>query len=565
MNRTARYIVVFIFIPFLLYGFPVFAASVELVTPSGPIRGIVTDGISAYKGVPFAKPPVGDLRFAPTENVVPWTQTLDCENFGATAVQQTPIEGLPMSEDCLTLNVWTPAKPGDTANLPVYVFIHGGAFARGGGAEPTYDGMNFARRGIVTITINYRMNALGFYATQETFDRYGTTGNWALLDQIKALEWIRDNVAAFGGDPKRVTIGGESAGSYSVAAMLLSPLAKGLFQGAIMESGTILSVAGNSVYARGDLKRSIEVTHMQSRSFGAADSAEGLAKLRAVDANPFAQMSPLEVDFTKIPAFFYVPVYDGRVIPKDPLKAMNEGNFNKVRLLCGFNADEGSLFIPEGTDELKYEMLAIKMFGYDRAQPILKRFPVNADNSSTQRARQILAYGMFTTDIKVFEDVFARNGLDVYAYQFDYVSPESAANDMGAMHGAELAYVFKNGTFDSTQKVLADNMHIRWANFIKNGDPNVGETPPSDVAWPKYDAQSCRVIRFNDTITADTMPNRADREFMQEMLFGDDPYYRVDNGNGTQSGNGGGCHVGTAGIAVLSVLGIVIATRRKLR
>ena len=276
------------------------AEPILATTEAGTVRGVEGAGTRAYLGVPFAAPPVGERRFAPPENVEPWTETLDCENFGPTAVQANAIEGLPMSEDCLTLNVWTPAAPGSDEKLPVYVFIHGGAFAIGSGAEPTYDGTNFAKRGIVTITINYRLNALGFYATQETYDRYGTTGNWGYLDQIKALEWIRDNVSAFGGDPKRVTIGGESAGSYAVSALILSPLAEGLFQGAIMESGTNLQIAGNAYYSKADLQRSIEVCNMMSSTFGAKDDAEGLAKLRTVDADAFAQMCPLDIDFMGI-------------------------------------------------------------------------------------------------------------------------------------------------------------------------------------------------------------------------------------------------------------------------
>lgn len=263
-------------------------ALVETRTHSGSVVGILSDDIAIFRGIPYAAPPVGELRFAPTKPVAPWTEPLDCTEFGATAVQKEARNGLPMREDCLTLNVWTPALPktGETGEkLPVYVYIHGGAYAQGSGSDPLYDGTAFAKRGIVAVTINYRLNVLGFFASKETLSRYGTTGNWGHLDQIEALKWIRENAASFGGDPDRVTIGGESAGSYSVSALMLSPLAEGLFQGAILESGTILALGGSSFYSKGSPERSAEVFRMMSWLFEARDDADGLAKMRAADAD----------------------------------------------------------------------------------------------------------------------------------------------------------------------------------------------------------------------------------------------------------------------------------------
>ena len=545
------------------------AGSVTVTTPSGPVAGLLSEGISVYKGIPYAKPPIGDLRFAPPEDVVPWTTTLDCTNFGPIAVQARESPGLSMSEDCLTLNVWTPATPGSGDKLPVYVFIHGGAFSQGSGAEPMYDGTNFAKRGIVTITINYRLNALGFLATQETYDKYGTTGNWGYLDQVKALEWIRDNVSAFGGDPSRVTIGGESAGSYAVSALIMSPLAKGLFQGAIMESGSNLQVAGNSYYAKAGLKRSIEVCNMLSTIFGATDDAAGLAKLRTVDANALAQMCPLEINFIKTPAFFMLPVYDGKMNPKNPLDTLKAGDFNKVRLLFGYNADEGSLFIQEGVTEPQYKALANRTCGYDRAKDVLARFPVDAQNSPTQRARQILAYGMFSTGMKVMGDALARAGLDVYAYHFDFVSEANKANGMGATHAAELPYVFDNleaeGLSGAEHEALADEMHTRWANFIKNGNPNVGDPAPSSTLWPKYDANDPRMIFFDRAVTSGPMPGKEDLVFMQELLLGDDPYYAHETSQPTPpvtTSGSGGCIAGAMGVVAVLATGAVLFIRR---
>ncbi len=499
------------------------AAPVQLQTPSGPIEGAAEGGISIYKGIPYAKPPVGDLRFAPPQDVEPWTEALDCTGFGARAVQKItvgPGNGLPadfpMSEDCLTLNVWTPATDTDAA-LPVYVWIHGGGFAIGSGAEPDYDGASFAKEGIVTVTINYRLNALGFFASRYTYNKYGTTGNWGLLDQIKALEWIKANIGAFGGDSGNITIGGESAGSYSVSALIASPLAGGLFQRAIMESGSILGVPGNNFYSKGDLARSIELNRMMAYTFGAADDAKGLAALRSADADVLAQMSPLLQDFTITPAFMFTPVFDGHVLPRDVYKALQDGKFNKVDLLWGYNADEGSVFIPAETDARAYEMMAARMFGYEKGQAVLKRFPVDGAHTPGQRTREILGYGMMDAVMKPFADALANAGQSVYGYKFNYQTPENASIGLGAHHGSEIAYAFGNlpETAGAEQQALSKEMFTRWANFIKTGNPNAG----GGVRWPKYDARNAQMLMLDKKITAAQMPDKENFAFMAGVMF----------------------------------------------
>ncbi len=496
---------------------------VELTISGGPIRGEQVDGINMFKGIPFAQPPVDELRFAPPENVEPWTGTLDCTEFGPTPVQASPRDGMPMSEDCLTINVWAPEHTSDV-QLPVYVWIYGGAFAQGSSSEPNYDGTNFAKDGIVTVSFNYRVNALGFFASQETYGQYGTTGNWGILDQIKALEWVQENIEAFGGDPSRVTIGGESAGSYSVSGLITSPLAEGLFQAAILESGTMLGVPGNSYYARGDLDRSAEVCNMMAYEFGAADDAAGLEKLREADASVLSQLCPLNVDFTTTPAFMMIPVYDGYVMPTDMYGALQSGEFNKVDLLWGYNADEGSIFVPSDTTQERYEMLASRMYGYGASKSVLERFPVDDDNTSGDRARQILTYGMFSAVMKPFGDALAESGQNVYAYKFNYATGESIEAGLGASHGSEIPYAFGNlENPDAEQQALSDEMHARWANFIKYGDPN-GETP-SGVEWPKYDPEGAQMIFFDSEISSGQMPGQDDMDFMVDVMFGEGGSY----------------------------------------
>lgn len=501
---------------------PADTAKVELTTPSGPICGLRSGEISIYKGIPYAKPPV---RFAPPEDVEPWTETLNCENFGSIAVQIKKPErqqGLTMSEDCLTLNVWTPAQ-SDSEKLPVYVWIHGGGYAQGSSADASYNGTAFAEAGIVLVTINYRLNALGWLATQETLDQYGTTGNWGLLDQIKALEWVQNNIAAFGGDPGCVTIGGESAGSYSVSGLIMSPLAEGLFQNAIMESGSMLALPGMSQYARANLERSIEVGRQLSFSFGAGDDAEGLTKLREADPNVFAQMSPLISDFTDIPSFLMTPTYDGYVMPRKPVESLRNGEVNRVNLLWGFNENEGSLFIPDTTDKDSCEMLAAKMYGYDRGQTVLEHFPVDAEHQAYQQARDILMHGMFAAIMKPYADALYAAGMDVYGYYYNYATPELIASDMGARHGSEIAYAFGNLPPDASdeQKKVSEEMFARWVNFIKSGDPNMGGSP-SGITWETYDPQSFKVMIFDKEPVFAENPVRDDVAFMEDIMFGPD-------------------------------------------
>jgi para-nitrobenzyl esterase len=273
------------------------------------------------------------------------------------------LDSTEQSEDCLMLNIWTPSEPKKDGKLPVYVFIHGGGYASWTGNDKTFDGTSFAQNGVVAVTINYKLSTLGFFASNETYKQYGTTGNWGILDQIKALEWVRDNIEDFGGDPAQVTIGGESAGSWSVSALILSQLAEGLFRGAIMESGTILSIQ-SLTSSRGDLQKSIEVSQALADIFGASDTAAGLKLLHQTDPYVLNYLSPFIPDQTAAKSpFFMAPVFDDTVLPKDPVVALREGNFNRVNLLIGFNHDEGTLFIPPTTDNSFYEAYGFRMVG----------------------------------------------------------------------------------------------------------------------------------------------------------------------------------------------------------
>jgi para-nitrobenzyl esterase len=506
----------------LFYPFPMYGADVLIETPSGKVLGISKDGINIYKGIPYAKPPIGNLRFAPPQDIKPWVGVLKAKEFGDTAIQVSKINNIPMSENCLTLNIWTPAQPNSKEKYPVYVFIHGGAWTTGSGADDLYNCTNFAKDGIVAITINYRLGALGFFASYETFQEYSTTGNWGILDQIKALEWINKNISAFGGDSENITIGGESAGSYSVSALMISPLAQGLFQKVIMESGDVTSTAFGSPYSKADLQRSIQANSELATIFGASDDKNGLKKLREADPYVLTHFTDYIWNFMNSSAFFVCPVFDGCTIPTNPYKNFKNKKFTKVKLLCGYNSDEGSLFIPPPVDESKYKTLVYKMFGVENAKDIIKHFPIDKKHTALDRARQIVKLGMFSTGTKIIADILSQDNLDVWMYYFNYKTEENIKSGIGAHHAMELAYVF--GNFDKkpisqNDKNLSREMHTRFANFIKTGDPNKGDPLPSQTIWPKYNTKNASALEFNEKVKPISLPEKRDLDFMAELMF----------------------------------------------
>jgi para-nitrobenzyl esterase len=499
--------------------------TVIVTTNKGPILGLAAEGVYTYKGIPYTQAPLGDLRFAPPQDKEAWTEVLDCTEYGPISVQQLlyslPLDNNEQSEDCLTLNIWTPSTPNTSDKLPVYVFIHGGGYGAGTGNEKTFDGTSFAQNGVVTVTFNYRISTLGFFVSQETYNQYGTTGNWGLLDQIKALEWVRDNIAAFGGDPNQVTVGGESAGSWSVSALILSPLAKGLFRSAIMESGTILGLR-SYLPSRGNLEKAIEASQAFFDIFGASDTAEGLKELRQVDADILNYLSPFATNRTlQQQAFFYLPVLDGKVLPEAPVTALKEGNYNKVNLLIGVNHDEGSLFAPAAIDNASYKTLAVRMIGKDYAA-FMERFPIDENNTVAQRARELITYTWFTSGTKVFLDTLSPHN-KVFMYNYNFIAPDDPRAVLGAYHTGELVYVFNTletkGVGGAENEKLAQEMHTRWINFIKNTDPNVGISPPTATQWPQYDPTKAEVLIFDKEVTTGLLPDKENLDFTVNLFY----------------------------------------------
>lgn len=480
----------------------------------GAIRGTVENGVHVFKGIPFAAPPVAELRFAPPQPIIPWEGILDCDTFQNMPVQTQHIEGLTYGEDCLYLNIWTPADAIDK-KLPVFVFIHGGAFATGGANMDLYDGTRFARDGVIQINLAYRLNALGFLASKEMEEKYGYIGNAGILDQIAGLKWIQENIEQFGGDPHNITICGESAGAFSVSNLIMSPLAEGLFNKAIMESGNLLGQQMIAPLACGDLNQAMLTSKLFMESIG----AETIADLQEIDAKILAEASAFSTDVTNPSVTNFWPVFDGKTLPKNPYKALLDGNYNKVDIIAGFNTDEGSIFVPGGIDEGTYKEYVKVVFG-QKADKVLERFPVDENHTPTDRARYLILNGLrFGSD--VFADEMINNGQKAYLYQFDYHVPSLVESGLGVMHGMELYFIFDTFPISDNPPpnitAFIDDVHNRWLNFVKTGNPNEGIKPK--LSWPEYTKNSKEIIVLGNEIITSISPGQDDIEFFKNILW----------------------------------------------
>ena len=486
---------------------------VELEIPAGKIIGCQENELRIFRGIPYAEAPVGERRFAPPVPKARWDSPRDCRRYSPWSAQYRFPGIIPnTSEDALTLNVWTPAKSAED-KLPVYVYIHGGGYSAGSGNHPLIEGSNLAKRGIVVVTVNYRLGFLGFHASQTTYDAYGTTGNWGLLDQIEALKWVQKNIASFGGDPNHVTIGGESAGSFSVSALIMSPLAKGLFSQAIMESGCILSLPSAAVFSRGELKKSIALGSQYLNLLGADDTPEGLAYARTVPAEDFVSTTKFSIlMLTAANGAAFWPALDGYVLPYSPTKALANGEFNRVKLMVGFNTHEGSEFTPADVNEQDYCSMLRNVFGRS-ADKAIKRYPVpdcNDDPDAVFKACSRLYGAALISAAQVpFADALAKHGCPVYFYRFDFRNPTEAPDSLhGVAHASELEYVFGNMLPNHpSAKVMSEKMINTWAAFIKTGEP----VSPNGQKWDKYDPENRRDYRLGDTFESEPL--------FEEQLF----------------------------------------------
>ncbi|HUR41064.1 MAG TPA: carboxylesterase family protein [Verrucomicrobiae bacterium] len=466
--------------------------------PAGEVEGRAEGGVRVFRGIPYAMPPVGAARWKPPAPMARWNGVRKAVEFGAACVNPTPtmktiytLTPMPMAEDCLTLNVWAPAA---AKNAPVFLWIHGGALWAGSSREPLYEGARLAERGMVVVSINYRLGPLGWLAHPELSREspLGISGNYGLLDQLAALRWVHDNVGAFGGDPANVTIAGESAGGLSVMYLMASPEARGLFAKTIAQSAYMISTP-----TLAQDKHGTPSAESSGLKLAAALKAPDLAALRAMDAATLT-------DAARTAGFLPMGAVDGRVLPRQLVDVFDKGEQAPVPVLAGFNSGEirslRMLAPPPPATSAEY-VKAIREKYRDRADAFLKLYPGdNAQESILANTRDAL-YG-WTAERLVRKQ--SALGAPSYLYLFDHGYPAATEAGLHGFHAAELPYVF--GTFDGTppawpkipetaaERKLSDAMLDYWTSFARSGKPQTGNAPD----WPAY-GEAANYMAFTDT------------------------------------------------------------------
>ena len=461
----------------------------------GKLQGIARDGVLRFNGIPFAKPPVGHLRWRAPQAPEPWAGVRDASRFGNIAPQLESTSGAVLggtpgmrSEDCLYLNIQTPAC--DSAKRAVMVWIHGGGFVTGAGSVGTYNGKYIVPRGdIVLVTINYRMGAFGFLNLKDASDgQLPGSGAEGLVDQIAALKWVRDNISAFGGDPGNVTIFGESAGGMSVGALLAAPAARGLFHKAIAQSG-----ASDIGYAR---ETSAKVAHYVLEKLGSAD---------AIDA-PWESVLAIQKDLIAAPrevglGMPFAPTIDGTILPKRAIDCVANGSAKGIPVMTGTTRDEWKLFTVAAAnlrqmDEARLRKMTANLVGEAHVEDVLAGYD---EGSPFDRWNDLMTDHTFFMPATRLLDAQAAHG-PVYAYRFDWESP-AMDGALGSCHALELGFTF--GTFrvkgaapffgsGEAAEALSNSMMDAWIAFAKTGEPS------HDGRWPRYDASDRATMIFGD-------------------------------------------------------------------
>jgi para-nitrobenzyl esterase len=507
-----------------LYAVPVPAADVlpTVRVEGGTLSGIhdAGTGLDEFRGIPYAAAPVGPRRWKPPQSVAAWTGVRHAGHFGPRCMQRPLFGDMVfrsdgMSEDCLYLNVWAPADSRGK-KLPVLVYFYGGGFVGGDGSEWRYDGASLARRGIVTVTVNYRLGVFGFLALPELAAEspHHATGNYGLLDQVAALRWVRRNIGAFGGDPGQVTIGGESAGSMSVSALMASPLSKELMQRAIGESGAML----------GNLQpRPRALSEQQGESFARHVGAHSLAALRAMDARALLAACGDE----GVPDF--PPTIDGYFLSRSPEAIYRDGGQAQIPLLVGSNSQEGyyaNLFGDKTPTPANYRTLLEQRLGR-YAAAALKLYPGDTEAEVKASATALAGDTFIAFATWRWMDLQRRTGhAPVYYYYFSQARPARrdgrAGPDPGAVHSGEIEYALGNLSgndvfaWTAVDHDVSATMENYWANFIKTGNPDGPELPHWPAAAPKDGGLLRQVIGAHTHTRVDR--NAARYRFLQRVM-----------------------------------------------
>ncbi len=460
-------------------------ANVSARTASGMVSGVrdAQSGVVSFKGIPFGAPPVGDLRWKPPRPVQPWKGIRTADSFAASCMQHERQELLPwtseflthnkVSEDCLYLNVWTP-NPATSARLPVIVFIHGGAFSEGAGDIAVYDGERLAATGLVVVTINYRLGVFGFLAHPDLAaeSEHRASGNYGLLDQITALQWVRANIQSFGGDPRRVTIWGQSAGAFSVEALIASPLAAGLFERAMADSG--IGLAGLPM-------ATLKAAEETGTKFAAAHHAASIKELRAIPAEdllPGPQDGPLR----------FAPDIDGWVLPDSPQALSDRAADNDVPVITGYQANDGLLFSPRAQTPEQFHEMATRQYG-EMAAGFERLYAAR----NPDEVKAVLAQSIQDRDRVSMFLWASRRGKNhrqpVFTYYFDRAIPWPQHPEFGAFHTGEIPYFFLNlktldRPFEPVDFRIAQEAASYLRDFAGQGNPDGGDLPK----WPRVEA-----------------------------------------------------------------------------
>ena len=474
------------------------------------------DGVSTFRNIPFAAPPVGARRWRPPVPAPDWDGVRGATAYGPDCLQPVgdnlamfgPPRGADLSEDCLYLNVWTPACAAGE-KLPVMVWIYGGAFRVGAPDNPMYNAVNLSKAGVVVVTFNYRLNVLGSFAhpALTAASGHNASGNYALMDQIAALRWVRRNIAAFGGDAGNVTVFGESAGSRSVAVLLASPLAAGLFDRGICQSGALRDV---SLPLAEREAAGLEI----AAKLGCDSAADPLAALRAEPWQELCDAVTLDNN----------PIVDGWVIPDDPRRLYADGKIHRVPMITGINADEGTMFTQMEADRFdtvdKYRAFLARKFG-DEAAAIFDQYPAASDAEAPDAIARLSTDQRMALPARSHARLLSRAGIPNWSYFFTRVPPWRGGTKMGAHHGAEIPYIFgsgvKCGQFgpypNAEDRTLSETMIGYWTNFAAHGDPN----GPGLPHWPGFDAGSGAYMEIGKVVRAGTDMLKPKLDFLESL------------------------------------------------
>lgn len=486
----------------------------QVSTREGPVRGVLNDArsVEIFAGIPYAQPPTGDLRWRAPEPPEPRPDLFVADRFSAVPVQSSssfftralsqivdaPLEGTLLnpyrvSEDSLTLNIWRSTAPAPEP-LPVLVYVPGGGFTTGSGALPLYDGEALASRGdIITITINYRLGVLGFLSHPDLAEESGhaASGNYGILDQIAALDWVQANIASFGGDPDRVTIAGESAGGESVCILGATPLAEGLLDGIIAGSGACMGTTGSTEH--GDQFDTRAAAEDAGRRLS---NRLGGATIEEMRAMPIERLREAAADLDE----HWRPSIDGYVLPASPADIYASGQQQDVPILVGSNADEASLVlaVAPDLDIEEYESSARKTYG-SLADRFLQLYPGSTPDEALQSSQQAQTDRVMTRAMLRWARLQTQSGeADAYLYFFSHTPPEPGLEKFGAYHGAEVAYAYDNlgadheADYSEADYRLRDQMSGHWVAFAGRGDPNA----PGLAPWPTLQSAPSRVMEF---------------------------------------------------------------------